>query len=187
MLYTLFDGVHDKRRGQGQRYKLKHILLFSVLAILSGANSYRAIGSYIQNKYDLLNDKFGLNWKKVPSYTTVRNIILSVDPYDLRNSLRVYSDWMMSLEDEEYVKENTAYKFLSLDGKTIRGSFDNLKDQGAIQLFSIFNTNKKIILAHEEITENKTNEIPIAQKLIENLNLTGYVLTLDALHCQKKH
>jgi hypothetical protein len=94
----------------------------------------------------------------------------------------------MSLEDDDNEEDLTkTYKFLALYGKTIRGSFDNLKDKGAIQLFSIFNTNKKIILAHEEIEKDKTNEIPVAQKLIEDLKLKNYVLTLDALHCQKKH
>ena len=76
-------------------------------------------------------------------------------------------------------------KTISLDGKVIRGSFDNFKDQKAIQIFSaLLNTN--IILAHEEI-EAKTNEIPVAQKFFESLGVKGHIFTLDALHCQKKH
>jgi nucleoside-diphosphate-sugar epimerase len=41
-----------------------------------------------------------------------------------------------------------------------------------------------IILAHEEI-EAKTNEIPVAQELIQKLGLTDCVFTFDALHCKK--
>ena len=45
----------------------------------------------------------------------------------------------------------------------------------------------RIILGHVEIPE-KTNEIPMAQWLIQSLGLPeGSIYTLDAMHCQKKH
>ena len=35
--------VRDPRRAQGQRYSMRHLLLFSVLAVLTGATSYQGI------------------------------------------------------------------------------------------------------------------------------------------------
>ncbi len=50
-----------------------------------------------------------------------------------------------------------------------------------------FCSNNKLILGHHDVTKDKTNEIPVAQKLIAELGLPeGAVYTLDALHCQKK-
>ena len=46
-LLDLLATVPDPRRAQGKMYSLRHILLFSILGLLSGANSYRAIHSFI--------------------------------------------------------------------------------------------------------------------------------------------
>jgi predicted transposase YbfD/YdcC len=49
----------------------------------------------------------------------------------------------------------------------------------------MFRTEDKLILAHEVI-DQKTNEIPMVQKLLKDIDLDGYYYTMDALHCQKK-
>ena len=74
---------------------------------------------------------------------------------------------------------------VAVDGKVLRGSFDNFEDKKAIQVLSFFDTRQGLILAHEKIDE-KTNEIPVFQRLIKELRLENVVYTLDALHCQKK-
>ena len=68
----------------------------------------------------------------------------------------------------------------------VRGSFDHFEDQSAIQVLSAFLSKGSIILGHEEIENHKTNEIPMAQKLIKVLKVEGFLFTFDALHCQKK-
>jgi hypothetical protein len=97
----------------------------------------------------------------------------------LEKSFREYSQKIRGLDQKKNI-------FLSIDGKTLRGSFDHFEDQKAVQILSVFLNGENIIIAHEEIEEQKTNEIPIAQELIKELNIEGCVLTLDALHCQKK-
>ena len=75
----------------------------------------------------------------------------------------------------------------ALDGKTLRGSYDNKNGEKALHLLMAFCTNNKIILGHVNVTKDKTNEIPCAQELITELGLPdGAIYTLDALHCQKK-
>ena len=75
-------------------------------------------------------------------------------------------------------------KTIAIDGKVLRHSFDNFNDRKAAQILSAFLTGSSLILAHVEI-DDKSNEIPAAQKLISELNLTGCIVTLDAMHCQK--
>ena len=72
---------------------------------------------------------------------------------------------------------------IALDGKVLRGSFDRFQDQKAAQVLSAFCQGKHIILGHLPVS-TKTNEIPVAQRLIEELGLEGCLYTLDALHCQ---
>jgi pullulanase/glycogen debranching enzyme len=168
--------IPDRRRKQGRRYQLGHILLFTILAILSGADSYRKVQKFIVVHYETLNEIFDLNWKRMPTYTTIRDIIQGTSGTELEQSFRQYS---------QVLAESDAQKqFVGCDGKVLRGSFDHFKDQKAIQILSIFANNSRIILAHEEIAD-KTNEIPTAQRLMAELGLSGYIFTFDALHCQK--
>ena len=154
-----------------------HILLFSILAIVSGADSYRKIHAFIETHYATLNGTFGLNWKRIPVHTTIRNIIRGVSSSEIEKSFREYSATLTV---------NAAGKrFVSFDGKVLRGSFDHFKDQKAVQILSAFLTDSDIILAHEEIA-TKTNEIPTAQELIKRLGLTGCIFTFDAINCQEK-
>jgi DDE_Tnp_1-associated len=176
MLKSFLSKIKDHRRKQGRRYELEHILLFSILAILSGATSYRKIHKFIVAHYDTLNEIFELNWKRMPAHTTLRDIIQSTSGPELEQSFRQYSESLAENDDEKL--------FIGCDGKVLRGSFDHFQDQQAVQILSAFVTNSRLILAHEEIAA-KTNEIPTARTLMQELGLSGYIFTLDALHCQK--
>jgi predicted transposase YbfD/YdcC len=169
--------VKDHRRKQGRRYELGHILLFSILAILSGADSYRKIQQFMVVHYDTLDELFDLHWERIPAHTTLRDIIQGTSGSDLEQSFRQYSQVLAESNGEK--------RFISCDGKVLRGSFDHFKDQKAVQILSAFLSQSQIILAHEEIAR-KTNEIPTAQTLMVELGLSGYIFTFDALHCQEK-
>ncbi len=182
MLQTIFQQIPDKRRGQGRMYDLPNVLLFSVLAIMSGADSYRKIETFIKKHFKTLGKEFGAKWKKSPTYWTIRLIIQSVDEKALEKAFREYSKYLMELK-----KAETELFCVACDGKTLRGSFDHFHDEKAIQILSAFVTNSQIILGHKEIKNKKTNEIPKAQAMIKELGLKDCVFTFDAMHCQKKH
>lgn len=173
----MLNTIRDHRRGQGRRYGLAHILLFSITALLSGADSYRKIHLFIDIHREELNRCFGSEWKKTPSYSTIRNIILNTSDSELERIFREYGEFLS--EDEP---EGT---FVHFDGKVLRGSHDKGNDIKALQVLTAFAGGCGIILGHEEI-EKKSNEIPAARKLIEELGLSGRIFTFDALHCQEK-
>ena len=179
MIETFLGKLKDHRRPQGRRYELQHVILFSIMAIMSNSKSYRDIERFITSHFETLKREFNLNWKKAPGYTTVRNIIQGVPPCNLEDCFRKYSQNLDNLDVENFVS-------IAVDGKVLRHSFDNFNDKKAIQILSFFNTSSNIILCHEKI-DVKTNEIPVAQKLIEELEIGDNILTFDALHCQKKH
>lgn len=178
MLLSIFNEITDHRSPKARQYELSYILLFTVLAILSGADSYRTVQTFIAEKLPFLKEEFNLKWRKAPAHTTIRQIILGIAPEELEKAFRKYSKILARLNPKKYA-------FICLDGKSVKGSFDHIKEQRMIQIFSAFLTDKNIILAHEKIDE-KTNEIPMAQKLVKELNIGKCVFTLDALHCQKK-
>ena len=177
MLEDFLFTIEDHRRQQGRRYGLVHILLFSVFAILCNANSYRKIHSFIKCNYQILNTLYAINWKRPPAYTTIRNIIQGVNSDELERCFRQFS---LDLNNQR-----SDSRYIALDGKTLSGSYDNFQDKKAIQVFSAFCSENDIIIAHEEI-DQKTNEIPTAQKLLKALGISNYICTLDAMHCQTK-
>ena len=65
--------VADPRRRQGRRYQLEYILMFSVLAMLCGATSYRKIQRFMNAHRERLNAWFGLAWKRAPAHTSIRS------------------------------------------------------------------------------------------------------------------
>lgn len=184
MLLDYLKKMPDRRRAQGQRYKLPDILFVSILAILSGADPYRDIVRFAKGHLEKLKGLFGLGWKRPPSKSILRDIFCGIDKPGLEKIFREYSQGLSVAENEggEIPK-----KSFSIDGKALRGGFDHLKGNEMIHLLSVFCTNNQLILAHVEVPE-KTNEIPTAQILIKELGLPeGSVYTLDAMHCQKKH
>ena len=179
-LLGLLADVPDPRRGQGQLYKLPHVLLFSILAVVTGCNSYRGIVTFIDVHRHKLNATFGLRWRRAPAYTAVRYILKGLDPADVETAFRRHAALLQA------ARAKPGKGSIALDGKTLRGSFDNFRDRAASQVLSAFATDTSLILAHVDIDE-RSNEIPAAQMLLAELGVAdGAIVTLDALHCQKK-
>jgi hypothetical protein len=182
MLVDYLKQVPDHRRAQGQRFKLPDILLASILAILSGADSYRDIARFMNGRLQQFKEWFGIRWKRAPSKSQIRDILCETNKPALEKLFRKYSQDLSNIEVEP---AKDARRF-GIDGKALRGSFDHLKGNDILHLLSVFCTHNQLILGHVEIPE-KTNEIPTAQTLIKELGLpAGSVYTLDAMHCQKK-
>jgi hypothetical protein len=148
------------------------------MAILSNSKSYRDIHRFIKKHHNVLQKEFSLSWKKAPSYSTIRNVIQGIEQQELEASFRAYTQSLLS-------PGTSNYSGIAVDGKVLRGSYDRFNDKKATQVLSFFDTQSELILAHEVI-EVKTNEIPVAQSLIPQLELENVVYTFDALHCQKK-
>src|SRR3712207_2391469 len=80
-LLELLGTIPDPRRAQGKLYALPPLLLFAILAVVAGANSYRGIHSLIDVHLDRLKAAFGLRWRRAPAYTPGTG--LYVDPVGL--------------------------------------------------------------------------------------------------------
>jgi len=70
--------VPDPRRAQGQRYSMRHLLLFSVLATLAGATSYQKIVAFIALQRERLNAVFGACFRRTPAVNTLRHLFLAL-------------------------------------------------------------------------------------------------------------
>ena len=151
MLFELLKEIKDERREQGKKYLLGEVLMCSILAIISGGISYRKIHTFIKKRFDELSVELNLNWDKAPSYTTIRSIIQGIKTERLETCFRKYVEKTSTTIEESVI---------SCDGKTLRGSYNNMRDQTAIHVLNIYNTENKMMLGPEKVSE-KTNEIPV--------------------------
>ncbi len=185
-LLAALQDVPDPRRAQGKRYPLPYLLLFTVLALLSGARSYRGIITFLEHRRAHLNHHFGADLKRAPAVNTLRTVLQSLETEALEAVFRQHAKALMATDeaDREADGEADGWPVIALDGKTLRRSFDHLSDRKAAQTLTAFACEPAIVLAHTEI-EEKSNEIPAAEQMIRELGLTGVVFTADAMHCQK--
>jgi hypothetical protein len=177
-LFEILRMIPDRRRAEGKRFDLATVLLYSILAMVAGANSYRQIHEFIDAHLPRLNEAFGLRLRSSPSYTGLRLILQGVDPTALEDAFRLHASAIEAPPSPEGLVA------VAVDGKTLRGSFDAFHDRKAAHMMSALRQVDQIVLGHLMV-EEKSNEIPAAPDLIEALGLTGSLFTLDAEHCQK--
>lgn len=180
---TCFDNISDSRVIGRTDYELKNVLLFSVLATLSNAKSYREVSIFIEEHFKKFKKKFKLKWDRAPAHNTIRDILINISSEELEISFRKHSQEIEKAKQK--LKKGKQIKHIAFDGKALCGSEDRSINKRFLQIMSGFNVLDKIILCHYEIDE-KSNEIPALQKLIQELGLSGYFITADAMHCQKK-
>lgn len=183
-LLSLFSQVSDPRRAQGKMYPLAPILLFTVLAMLAGARSYRQVHAFIQAHLPRLNAAFGQSLRRPPAYTSVRFILRGLDAAEVERVFRQHAAALVPPPTAVTPPEEAALSPVAVDGKTLRGSFDAFHDRKAAHVLNAFASDSQIILGHLAIAE-KSNEIPAAQDMIRELGLSGRLFTLDAMHAQK--
>lgn len=69
---NLLSQIRDPCRAQGKKWRLGPVLLATILAILSGATSYRKAHRFIEAHRERLNKAFGFGWKRAPAYSAIR-------------------------------------------------------------------------------------------------------------------
>jgi len=168
--------LKDKRRGQAQQHKLDVVLMITIMATMSGYQGYRAIGDFAKRyKKDIIK-YLELEKDRVPAYATVRRVIQEIDHKKFGD---IFTKWM-----KHYMKKSNS-QWIAVDGKAIKGTKQKEEDKKLAHLVSFFLSDSKEILIARK-TADKSNEIPLVQKMMEEFPLKDMIITLDALHCQTK-
>lgn len=166
--------IDEFRQAQGLRYKLLSILLLACVAMMCGARSESAIAEWGRNYGHKWLRRLGIKRKTVPSQSTIHRVFKGIEVTALE---RVITEW-----SESILGEPVALEAIAIDGKTLRGAVK----QGAqnARLLSAVSHRLATVLAQVAIPEG-TNEISSMEELLEQLTLTGLVVTADALHTQE--
>ena len=170
-LFEYAGTLKDGRSKHGKRYRTQGMITLTILATLTGVKGFKGIFIWVGSLNQKTLEQLKL-WKK-PSLSTIRRFMLSLSAEELEHWI---TTWLLK-------SKSLRGKALAVDGKTLRGSHDG--EKRSVQLLSIVDHEDGTIIAQREIG-SKTNEIPVVQKLLPELDIRGSVVTGDALHTQDK-
>ena len=129
-LLEILRSIPDHRRAEGKRFDLATVVLYSILGMVAGANSYRQMHEFIRVHLQRLNGAFGLRLPYSPSYTGLRLIIQGVNPAALEAAFRQHASSISAPTPSDSLPA------IAVDGKTLRGSFDAFSDRKAAHMMS---------------------------------------------------
>jgi predicted transposase YbfD/YdcC len=170
-LFTQLRKVPDSRDNRGKRHPLAFILALSVCAMISGAKGFRGIYDWAKklSRYDL--KRLGATRKKIPALSTFREVLSGIKAEEFDHI--IYS-WLGKTRLEGAAA-------ISFDGKTLCGTRGG--QQKAIHLLSALLMDEKVTVAQAHVGE-KTNEIPVLQKVLQGMEIKNKIITADAMHTQ---
>lgn len=182
-LRSYLAAVPDPRARRGIRHPWTALLTASAAAVLVSAASITAIGEWVADAPQRVLALLGFRPDPLtglirpPHATTIRLVLAAADGDALD---RAIGDFLQERKSPAPAPER---KVIAVDGKTLRGS--RTADRTATALIAAM-THSGEVLAQRQI-DGKSNEIPAFAPLLDGIDLTGAVITADALHTQHDH
>jgi predicted transposase YbfD/YdcC len=173
-----FADLRDPRVERTREHLLEEILLITIAAVVSGANGWNEIEDYAHSKHAWFKSFLTLP-SGIPSHDTFNRVFSALDPEELEKG---FVAWVSS------IAKLTAGEVVAIDGKTLRGASEPSKkgsDKKAIvHMVSAWANTNCLVLGQRKVDE-KSNEITAIPKLLDALELSGTVVTIDAMGCQR--
>ena len=173
LLLELLDSVPDPRRPRGIRHSLPGLLAVALAAVVCGARSFAAIGQWVGDVDADLLAALGFGRGKRPSESAIRRAFGRLDAAKLDAVLGAWMWTRTRVVDQRRV--------IAIDGKTIRGA--RTHDSSAPHLVAAYDHTSGTVLGQLAVA-TKSNEIPAVRTLLAGFDLTGVVVTVDAMHTQ---
>jgi DDE_Tnp_1-associated/Transposase DDE domain len=170
-LKEILQQVPDPRGKQGQDYTLWSILSLIIVGLLCGRRGLKAAFLLGRGMTARQRNALGFMNGTTPCHATLTETLRAIDARALADILGA----------RDLAAGNDA-RHIAIDGKTMRASKD--RDGKAVHVLSAFCGGLQKVLGHAA-SRGKGMEIPDALKLLEQLDLTGKIVTGDAMFCQK--
>ncbi len=174
-LTEVFAQVADPRKPRGVRHAVSTVLTLAQCAVLAGARSLVAISEWATEVDRIALSRHGIDPHVVlPSESTIRRTLAVVDADGLDQRMAA---WMATR-----VGQVAGRRVIAVDGKTMRGA---RRDGHAPQLVAALDHGTGAVLGQLAVAAT-SNEIPALRDLLASMDITGAVITADAIHCQRE-
>jgi len=168
-----FAELRDPRVERNREHLLEEVLLIAIAAVLSGAESWNDIADYGEAKLEWLKTFLTLP-SGIPSHDTFNRVFAALDPEELEKG---FVAWVSS------IAKLTAGEVVAIDGKALCGTRER-GTKAIVHMVSAWAEGNGLVLGQRKVDE-KSNEITAIPKLLDALALSGTVVTIDAMGCQR--
>lgn len=171
-----FKDLEDPRSSINRKHLLGDVIVICICAVLAGADGPKAIGVWAKANEEWLRKRLELP-NGIPSRDTIARLLAALHPAAFQ---RCFTDWMNGMRH----RDGAEPEVIAIDGKALRRSHDRKNNLGPLFLVSAWSTQQGISLG-QLATEEKSNEITAIPELIDNIDIRGAIVTIDAAGCQK--
>ena len=170
-----FSSIEDPRIDRKKCHKLMDIFFITLCATICGADDWATIEQYAKAKEawftEILELKHG-----IPSHDTLGRVFSLIDTQHFSECFSRWASDLTELSDGDVI---------AIDDKCLRCSVNKASNKSAIYMVSAWASKNKLVLGQQKV-DAKSNEITAIPKLLMQLNISGSVVTMDAMGCQKK-
>jgi predicted transposase YbfD/YdcC len=169
-----FSNLTEPRR-YNKRHLLMDIVVIAICAVICGADDWPAVEEFGKDKKAWFEQFLELP-HGIPCHDTFRRVFAALDAEEFQSC---FITWIKA------VYEITQGQVVAMDGKMLRRSHDKTIGKGAIDMVSAWASKNSLVLGQIKVDE-KSNEITAIPQLLDMLDITGCIVTIDAMGCQKK-
>jgi predicted transposase YbfD/YdcC len=167
-----FECIEDKRNNKNKLHNMLEIIIMTICAVVAGCDDWDEIAVFCKAKEAWFR-RFLVLENGVASHDTFNRVISMIDPKQFE---KCFIEWVSS------VNEITKGQVVAIDGKTVRRSGSTNKK--AVHMVSAWANDNKLVLGQIK-TEEKSNEITAIPELLDLLDVSGCIVTIDAMGCQR--
>jgi predicted transposase YbfD/YdcC len=175
---SYFESLSDPRHPRNRKHLLVDVTVIAVCGILCGCDGPTAIHRWAKHRASWLAGQLALP-NGIPSRDCIRRLLMALKPEAFQRCFRAWITAAITSDGE------AAGRLVAIDGKTCRRSHDAAKHLGALHIVSAWASEEGIALG-QVATDAKSNEITAIPKLLEQIDLTDMLITIDAMGCQKE-
>jgi predicted transposase YbfD/YdcC len=165
--------VPDPRINRTKDHELVDVLVIAVCTLLCAGESFNDMEDFGNAKINWFKTFLNLE-NGVPSHDTFNRVFAALDP---KHFLECFLRWTQSL------RAAVSQEIVALDGKALRRAMD--KDQNIKYVVSAWAESNGLVLGQLKVAD-KSNEITAVPELLRVLELSGCIVTTDAMGCQTK-
>lgn len=165
--------VADPRIDRTKDHELVDVLVIAICTLLCGGESFKDMEDFGKAKYDWFKTFLTLE-HGIPSHDTFNRVFAALDPNQF---LECFLRWTQSL------RQAVSQEIVALDGKALRRAMN--KDQNVKYVVSAWAESNGLVLGQLKVND-KSNEITAVPELLRILELSGCIVTTDAMGCQTK-
>jgi predicted transposase YbfD/YdcC len=170
-----FSDLEDPRIDRGKLHPLINILTIALCGAICGADSWVDIELFGEAKQEWFSQFLDMT-NGVPSHDTFGRVFSLLDAEQFQNCFIKWVEAICEVLDGQVV---------AIDGKTLRRSHDRATSKKAIHMVSAWAAENQVVLGQTKV-DDKSNEITAIPTLLELLDVSDCIITIDAMGCQRK-